>query len=457
MAFIRKIKKGNAVYLAKVASYREDGKVKQRVLEYIGKEENGKAVEKTDINEVAIENVKRYADIKALLHLTHELNLSYLLGKHHKPIIAMVIAHLLCKGSVVKITEWITHTMLYEELDMEYLTTGKLYEAFDYLNELSFSKVEAAITSYWERIAPDDRSVFVLDVTDTYYSGSRSDASPRRGKEGCVSKLLQIGLVVSFTNGFPILHRTYASNISNIKTLSDLLEQMAALGLPAIIMDRGFYSEANITDLTALGMQVITGMKQTAGIQKKILDKIDRDKIYTAENRLQLKDTVVYTQSFPFLTGKLIVIYNPKIEVLKRDKIFSEKDNTEDIRYVGYSLIYHNTKQKENMVVQKYFDKDVVERSFKSLKSELHLHPIRMWAESRVEAHVKICYLSLCLLSLIQYKCKKMELSAIKVLEELQHVYKVNMVHAKTKKKWSKIVTLSNQQKNILNALKCSV
>ena len=41
MAFIRRIKKGGATYLAKVESYREDGKVKQRVLEYVGKEENG--------------------------------------------------------------------------------------------------------------------------------------------------------------------------------------------------------------------------------------------------------------------------------------------------------------------------------------------------------------------------------------------------------------------------------
>jgi hypothetical protein len=457
MAFIRKIKKGNSTYLAKVESYREDGKVKQRVLEYIGKEENGRVVEKTDINEVSVENVKRYADVKALLHLCYELKLNYLLGKHHKPVIAMVIAHLLCKGSVVKIAEWIQHTMLYEELDMEQLTTNKFYEAFDYLNELSFLKVEAAIASYWQSIAPQDSTAFVLDVTDTYYSGSRSDAAPRRGKEGCVSKLLQIGLVVSFTNGFPILHRTYASNISNIKTLSDLLEQMAALGLKAIIMDRGFYSEENITGLTALGMQVIAGMKQTVGIQKKILDTIDRDKIYTAANRVQLKDTVVYTQSFPFLTGKLTVIYNPKMEVLKRDKILSEKNNKENVKYVGYSLIWHNTKQKEAMVVEKYFDKDVVERSFKSLKSNLHLHPVRMWAASRIEAHVKICYLSLCLLSLIQFKCKKIEVSAIKALEELQHVYKVNMVHAKTKKKWTKVVTLSNQQKNILKALNCSV
>ena len=49
MAFIRRIKKGNSTYLAKVESYRIDDKVKQRVIEYIGKEENGVPVQKMDI------------------------------------------------------------------------------------------------------------------------------------------------------------------------------------------------------------------------------------------------------------------------------------------------------------------------------------------------------------------------------------------------------------------------
>lgn len=58
MAFIRKIKKGGATYLAKVESYREDGKVKQRVCEYIGKEENGMPVQKIDINIGLVKNGK---------------------------------------------------------------------------------------------------------------------------------------------------------------------------------------------------------------------------------------------------------------------------------------------------------------------------------------------------------------------------------------------------------------
>ena len=101
MAFIRKIKKGDAIYLAKVESYREDGKVKQRVLEYVGKLENGIAVQKIDINKIEVTNVQQYADVSILYQLAVELKLNYLLGKYHKPIIALLIAHLICKGSIL--------------------------------------------------------------------------------------------------------------------------------------------------------------------------------------------------------------------------------------------------------------------------------------------------------------------------------------------------------------------
>ncbi len=53
-----------STYLVKVESYRHDGKVKQRVLEYIGKEENGVAVQKVDINKIDVENVTRHVDVK---------------------------------------------------------------------------------------------------------------------------------------------------------------------------------------------------------------------------------------------------------------------------------------------------------------------------------------------------------------------------------------------------------
>jgi transposase len=457
MAFIRRIKKGDAVYLAKVESYREDGKVKQRVLEYIGKEENGRPVQKVDINQLGVENVQHYADVEVLHQLAMELNLNYLLGKHHKPIIALLIAHLICKGSILRISDWIKHSTVTEVIGVEELSTDMLYRALDYLEECDFGKVEQSISQYWKEIAEDDNKSFVLDVTDTYYSGSRDDSFARRGKDGRVSKLVQIGLGVSFKNGFPIFHKSYSGNISNIKILEDLMRVMASRGIDSIIMDRGFYSESNVNDLNRLKIKMIVGVKQSIGIKKDLLATIERDEIYSAKNQVVLKNTIVYTKEFPFLFGKIIVIYNPKYETLKRDKLLLESATDKDVKYIGYSLIFHNTALKPSEVVKSYFDKDVVERSFRTMKGDVQLHPIRLWLPNRVNAHIKICYLSMCILSLIKYKCKRFDIAPTEVLQELQSVYKVNLRHSKTKQSFSKVVTLSNRQKNILKALKCSV
>src|SRR5690606_41665689 len=112
-----------------------------------------------------------------------------------------------------------------------------------------------------------------------------------KGKDGKVSKLIQIGLGVSFENGFPIFHKSYTGNISNIKILEDLMRTMAQRGINTIVMDRGFYSESNVEDLHKLGMTMIVGLRQSIGIKKNILGKVNRDKLYTAKNQIPLKGT----------------------------------------------------------------------------------------------------------------------------------------------------------------------
>ena len=73
---------------------------------------------------------------------------------------------------------------------------------------------------------------------------------------------------------------------------------------------------------------------------------------------------------------------------------------------------------------------------------------------NRVEAHIKMCYLSMCLLSLIKYNCAKLNLSASEIMEEWSTIYKVNLKHLETKVEFEKIVTQSNIQKQILKKIK---
>lgn len=457
MAFIRKIKKGNSTYLAKVESYREAGTVRQRVLEYIGKEVNGKPVVKVDIQKVNVSSVKRYLDIEILHQLSTELGLPAMLGINFKPILALIYAHLLQKNSIRRLPEWFEQTTIYETLSCNPFSTKDLYESLSHLENIEFEIIEKQLIGFWKKLAPGDHNSVVLDVTDTYFSGSTTECKPRRGKDGNVSKLLQIGLIVSFKNGFPLLHKTYEGNVSNVKIFQDMLKSIADNGLRGIILDRGFFSKENIISLKKLGMHVIVGVKQTSVIQRKYLDKIRRDKIYNKKNQVILKETIVYISSFRYLGGQLIIIYNPALEVLKRDKILSGEEEGRDIKYVGYSLVYHSTKYDDNEVVKKYFEKDVVERAFKTLKGPLSLRPIRVWLRRHVEAHVKLCYLAMAILSLLDFRSKKIKLTGTEALKKMQQIYKVNLKHAVTKREWVKVVTLEKSQKELLKVLKCSV
>lgn len=124
---------------------------------------------------------------------------------------------------------------------------------------------------------------------------------------------------------------------------------------------------------------------------------------------MQLKNTKVYAESFEYRSGRLIVIYNPSLEeAVRRDHYYEHSSSNENIaRYLGYSLVYHDTALSEKNVVRMYFEKDIVERAFKQLKGVLDLRPVRVWLRSHIEAHVKVCYLAYAILSLLNYRVQK--------------------------------------------------
>lgn len=458
MAFIRKIKKKDSIYLAEVETYREGGKVKQRVLRYIGKEEKGQVVRKVRTDEIEIESIKQYLDYKVLHDIALKLELPAILGEISSYILLLVYTQIISRKPLYKIPEYLEQTSLKELLKIDKLIDKNLYMALDELEELDFSLIEGKIFEKLN-LQKKENKALVLDVTDTYFSGSRADWKSRKGKDGKYSKLLQIALAVTKEEGFPIMHKTYEGNISNIKIFQDLLMEKRLKKFDIIIIDRGMVSYENLSDLRALNQKVITGIRLNSKLKREYLKKIDREEIFQPVNEVKLKNTKVYIKSFEFEKGRLIAVYSPEIEVAKRMQAMeiSNGYDPEEAKYMGYSLIYHTTELLDKEVVMSYYEKDIVEKAFKEMKSSINLQPIRKYLLSHVKAHVKICYLAYAILSYIQYKLKPKGISAITALEKLQPVYKVELKSKKENFHWTKIITLSKKQESILKLLNCSV
>jgi hypothetical protein len=456
MSFIRKIKKGPHVYLALVENKRVEGRVVQKVIRYIGKEIEGQVQKRVVTTDVQVESVRHYADVLAVHKVAQYLGLEELFGEVGKYILAFVYSHLLERPSIRKLEEWFNGTEIPQLLGLEEVSTGRLYETLGRVSEMDFGRVEEWIFNKLRSFESDGLSA-IIDVTDTYFEGSTLEERPRRGKDGKYRKLIQIGLGVSGEHGFPIMIRTYPGNTSNLMIFKDLFVRLLEEGFKAVIIDRGMSSEENIKKVLQAKMRLICGVKKSSGLRERFLTKIKREVLYRMENRVKLQNTSVYIQEFPYQRGKMIVVYNPSLEVVKREIVYEENGTDEEARDVGYSLIFHNTDLSASEVTRKYFEKEIVDRAFKKIKGALSLRPIRVWRKEHIEGHIRICYLAYAILSFLEYFVKKFDLSAMEFLEKLKRGYRVYLKDLKSGFRWQTDVHLEKRLQRIIDSLNASL
>ncbi len=427
---------------------RVDGKVKQEFIRYIGKEMSGSPVRRVSTDDVRVMEVRRSLDVDAVHRIATRLGIGKLI-----PIMAMIMVYsqLLDRPAINRMPQYLDETEILRYLGIQGVTTQDLYSSLEEINDMDFSTVEKKLANIFLGIE-DNKHTVVIDVTDTYFTGDSLDSKPRKGKEGRIKKLIQITLVVTEKRGFPLMHRTYGGNVSNRFIMDDLVKDLWMNGYTVIVVDRGMSDPVRIKSLIGLKFIMICGLRKTKDL-KKIIDTVDRNNIYTKNHRVKLKNTEVYCHSIDYLKGKLIVVFNPSMESLKKAHYYEHSSNESIAKYLGYSLIYHNTSLSEEEVVKKYYDKDSVERAFKQMKGVLDLRPVRVWLKSHIEGHVKICYLAYAILSYLGYIMEGSDPSGSEALDLLRSGYRVYLEDSKSGFKWEKMVTQPAMRNKIMDVV----
>ena len=259
MVFIRKIKKKSGTYLAEVEGYRVNGKVRQRVIKYLGKEINGKAEKRVLKSEIKIKSVRRSLDVLAVDAIARELSLTNLKNKYA---LALVYSQVLEKHSINQLEEWLRFTEIPDILNLEQVSTKELYESLGDIDEEELREINEKLYPFFKKY-DDSCDVAVIDVTDTYYAGSHEEIKRRKGKESKVEKLIQVGLAVSFKQGFPLFHKKYHGNLNNAHIFKDMALELQSRNLNGVIVDRGMTSDENITLSKKINLKIIGGIKKT--------------------------------------------------------------------------------------------------------------------------------------------------------------------------------------------------
>ncbi len=491
MSYIKRSKKNGKVYLSEVETKRINGKIVTKHIRYLGKEADGKTILSSSISNVEIEEVKVYGPLLALHHIASELKLPAILGEYSNEILSMTYAHCINYESINHMPSWFKRTDLNMLLNLDGLTESRLLRALDSLESFNPTILQKNIFKSVEGKHKINKKGILYDVTNTYFHGTKCPlgkmGKDKKGVKG--RKLIQIGLGVTQDYGIPVFHKVFHGNIHDSRTLQDMITTFSEYKIEngLFIFDRGITSKKNHVDIKNLKWKVLCGIPRDSKIKQLIREVKNKREILEYKNRVKLNKTIFYVETISHevagVKGKLAICFNEqKKKDLKEsrydeiaeaksllnekkeikeglEKFFNNKGKLllEKVKEVeefdGYTTIFTTAKLSKEKMVQKYFDKDLVEKAFQSLNGVIHLRPIRHWLYNRVIAHVFICYLSYLLLSIFQMKLRPLEITSTKALKELDTLYKIYMKDNKKDFKIHRTVALNKIQEKILKAL----
>jgi len=495
LPFIRKIKRGNRVYLAEVENNRDGAKVRQKLIRYLGLDPT--CIENDipfKINDLKIGPVKVFGAIIALESIAKELGLFDLLGDIAEPILTLVFAHCLEYRSVDNAKEWYDTTDLPNIFGHQKMPINMLHNAIEALSKRDSSVIQKSVFENLCNLLGEDSSGVVYDATNTHLAGTRSSlANKGKDKEGVRGrKLIQIGLGVTRHLGIPIFHHTREGNIHDTMMFREAIQQFNEIGVQKglMVFDRGITSKKCILELSNTGWHSLAGIPIHRGV-KAAISNLDLNRMQKLRNIVLQGDTEFFVKPLNFeiggVSGKLLVMQNSRkrgeISRFRRLNIIKARDELRDFgisipnelekffsktksvnwhaitraeRYDGLSFIFTDAKLSMPDAVNLYFEKDIIERCFKLEKSILNLRPIRFWLDSKIKVHVLICHLALSLLTTCRIRLKNHGITTDigEIFKKLSSVYKVYFTIKESQKvSFSKVNTLSKYQSSILKII----
>ena len=323
-----------------------------------------------------------------------------------------------------------------------------------------------------------DKEYLAYDSTSVS-SYSKCLKQVRWGKNKEHDHLPQINLSLLFgqQSRLPFYYRKLAGNIPDVKTLRKLLADMNTLGYQKIkvVLDRGFFSAANINDLYRHHIKFLMGAKLSLKLVSTHLDTV-RDTMrswthYSQDYELyaySLPVTWEYAQDRPYkrdtIKAKrrmyLHLFYSPD-RALEDEKAFNsrlaglqaelesgqrhpdheklyrkyfdvkttpvrgakviakEEALAEAKRNYGYLTLVSNEIKNPIKALEIYRNKDLVEKAFENLKERLNMRRMSVSSEQSLDGKLFVQFIALIYLSYITRRMQENNLFKNQTMQEV--------------------------------------
>lgn len=292
----------------------------------------------------------------------------------------------------------------------------------DSLNDDKVESFQKAIFHNAKEIYQLDSKGTVYDLTNTYFYGKQCPIGKLgKSKEGKrQNDLIQIALATTQKEGLLVFHKVFNGNIHDSKTLSNVSDSFLKYNLLSglFIYNRDIVSEKNLNFIGKLGWHTLCGLPLREKEKNIIRKFLQGGAMSHISNMVQVENSTFYVKgvshSFGSIKGKMVICYNKskrleivqsrRLKILESQKLRKEGKKIEEsfevyltptgrIRddvlekeeeFDGYSCIFCTKNISDKHVVRLYFDKDIIEKAFRTLKGISNVRPIRFWLNKRV-------------------------------------------------------------------------
>jgi transposase len=508
MTYIVKQKIHGRIYAYEAENYWDSEKKQSRQKRrYLGvwDEGTGQIIPKTAERDV--KTTKSFGPVSLLNSISDEIQLrkklSESFGKDGDLILAIAMSKLLHQTSLKNMHHVLEDSFLPEMYSLKESFSSQWLS--DFLIRLS-SK-DSAMTSFYNSIIAGEDETLIFDIT-SFSSASKNIDWLEWGynRDGLDLPQVNLGLVLSLHRHLPLYFKLFPGSINDVMTLKNLVAEVKAFGITKslFILDRGFYSENNIKELSNEQIDFILPLPFSVNIGKGLISETNKDIenpanakrfggdiFYVLENEVHIGEVKAYgyvlyskkregleTNSF---YNRLIDIecalqgkeFRNPIDQFKRTagnferyfecNVDGKKINlrrrvnaiSQAVNRFGKTILLSATKRSWDEVLSLYRERDEVEKKFDELKNELEVMPLRVQKIETLQGLLFVFFISLILRALLLRRARDAQMLDKSSIEEIfMELAKLRAV--KVGGKW-RLTEISKKQRTLFEKLKIGV
>ena len=273
---------------------------------------------------------------------------------------------------------------------------------------------------YMSSIYGNDGAAGILVDSTGVPNATKMDITQISNHNGDINREVRLIYVIDRDNGMPIYFRYVAGNIIDVSTLITTVSELGQYGVSVrhAILDAGYFSEKNAAGLFESGIPFMTRLAPNKTAFKDAAAG-NMDDLMSQKYACRYGERLVFVKKVPVnVCGHEAYVYlcvDEDMYLMQHKKTIlnaldDKKDSDETdaaIKRLGTFAILTSEEVPEDKLLPMYYTRQQVEQVFDISKNYADLLPIRVQSEQAFAGHLLICFMATAIMQKLQQELLK--------------------------------------------------